>query len=157
MLFLQEACNVSKEFVVLLKSPIIKADKKGKVLDAITGGKISVITATFNKLLLQKGREFYLPEIVTAFIAQYKQHLGIQTAKLTTAVPISEELKRSILDKIGAVRTGKTIELETAVDENLIGGFVLEVGDQLVDGSIAFDLRNIKKQFQNNDFIYKIR
>lgn len=157
MLFLQEACKVSKEFVVLLKSPIIKADKKGKVLDAITGGKISVITATFNKLLLQKGREFYLPEIVTAFIDQYKQHLGIQTAKLTTAVPISEELKRSILDKIGAVRTGQTIELETAVDESLIGGFVLEVGDQLVDGSIAFDLRNIKKQFQNNDFIYKIR
>jgi F-type H+-transporting ATPase subunit delta len=157
MLFLQEACKVSKELVVLLKSPIIKADKKGKVLDAITGGKISVITATFNKLLLQKGREFYLPEIITAFIDQYKVHLGIQTAKLTTAVAISEELKQSILDKIGAVRTGKTIELETAVDESLIGGFVLEVGDQLVDGSIAFDLRNIKKQFQNNDFIYKIR
>jgi len=157
ILFLQEACKISKEFVVLLKSPIVKADKKGKVLDAITGGKISVITATFNKLLLQKGREFFLPEIITAFIHQYKEHLGIQTAKLTTAVPISEDLKQSILDKIGAVRTGKTIELETAVDESLIGGFVLEVGDQLVDGSIAFDLKNIKKQFQNNDFIYKIR
>src|SRR5882762_5320283 len=84
MLFLQEACKVSKEFVVLLKSPIIKADKKGKVLDAITGGKISVITATFNKLLLQKGREFYLPEIITAFIAQYKENKGIHTVKLTT-------------------------------------------------------------------------
>jgi len=157
MLFLQEACKVSREFVILLKSPIVKADKKGKVLDAITAGKVSVITATFNKLLLQKGREFYLPEIITAFIEQYKVYKHIQTAKLTTAVPISEELKSSILEKIGAVRTGQTIELETAVNADLIGGFVLEVGGQLVDGSIAFDLKNIKKQFQNNDFIYKIR
>jgi F-type H+-transporting ATPase subunit delta len=77
--------------------------------------------------------------------------------KLTTAVPVSEELKKSIMDKISADRHLKSIELVTAVDESLIGGFVLEVGDELVDGSIAFDLKNIKKQFQNNDFIYKIR
>jgi F-type H+-transporting ATPase subunit delta len=157
MLFLQAAFRSSKELVVLLKSPIIKADKKDKIMDAITAGKVSVITATFNKLLLRKNRELYLPEIVTAFIDQYKVNKGIHTVKLTTAMPVSEELKQSILEK---VRTGKDlqqIELNTVVDETLIGGFVLEIGDQLVDDSIAFELNNIKKQFQNNDFIYKIR
>jgi F-type H+-transporting ATPase subunit delta len=157
MLFLQQAFRSSKELVVMIKSPIIKADKKEKVLDAITAGRTSVITATFNKLLLSKGREFFLPEIITAFIDQYKVYKGIHTVKLTTAVPVSEELKKSIMDKISADRHLKSIELVTAVDESLIGGFVLEVGDELVDGSIAFDLKNIKKQFQNNDFIYKIR
>lgn len=157
VLFLQAAMKASKEFVVFLKSPIVKADKKGKVLDAVTSGKISTITATFNKLLLAKGREFYLPEIMNAFVDQYKQHMHIRTAKLTTATPISEELKKSILEKVSAGRNGETVELETAVDESLIGGFVLEVGDKLVDASIAFDLKTIKKQFQNNDFIYKIR
>jgi len=157
MLFLQQAFRSSKELVVMIKSPVIKADKKDKVLDAITDGKTSVITSTFNKLLLRKGREFYLPEIITAFIDQYKVYKGVHIVKLTTAVPVSEELKKTIMDKIRADKHLKSIELITAVDESLIGGFVLEVGDELVDGSIAFDLKNIKKQFQNNDFIYKIR
>ncbi|MDP4148418.1 MAG: ATP synthase F1 subunit delta [Bacteroidota bacterium] len=157
MLFLQAACRGSKELVKLLKSPVIKADKKGRILDALTDGKISVITATFNKLLLNKGRESFLPEIISAFIDQYKEYKGIHTVNLTTAIPVSEELKQSIMDKIRADSNLKNIELNTAVEENLIGGFILEIGDKLLDASIAFDLNNIKKQFRNNDFIYKIR
>ena len=157
MLFLQQAFRSSRELVIMIKSPVIKADKKDKVLEAITAGRVSVITSSFNKLLLSKGREFYLPEIITAFIDQYKVYKGIHMVKLTTAVPVGEELKKSIMDKIGADKNLKNIELVTAVNEDLIGGFVLEIGDELVDASIAFDLNNIRKQFQNNDFIYKIR
>ena len=157
MLFLQAAFKSSRELVVLLKSPIIKGDKKIKVLDAIGAGRISIITATFNKLLVRKNRESYLPEIVHAFIDQYKVHKGIHVAKLTTAVPVSEELKESILEKVRSAQHIQQIELHTAVDEALIGGFVLELGDQLVDASIIYELNNIKKQFENNDFIYKIR
>jgi F-type H+-transporting ATPase subunit delta len=47
--------------------------------------------------------------------------------------------------------------LDTAVDENIIGGFILEIGDRMVDGSIAYELNHIKQQFENNDFLYKIR
>jgi len=157
MLFLQDAIKGSRELANLLKSPIISPDKKDKILEAITAGKVSAITATFNKLLLSKGRESYLPEIVNAFIDQYKALKGIQTVKLTTAVPVSEELKQALVAKLKADRGLQNIELVTAVDDSLIGGFVLEIGDELVDGSVAFDLREIKKQFQNNDFIYKIR
>jgi F-type H+-transporting ATPase subunit delta len=157
MLFLQSVCKSSKDFVSLLKSPVIKADKKGKVLDAITEGRVSVITSSFNKLLMNKGREDVLPEIITAFIQQYKDHKGIFIVKLTTAVPVSEELKNAILDKIRNSTAMKNIELNTEVNENLIGGFVLEAAGQLVDASILYDLNNVKKQFQNNDFIYKIR
>ncbi len=49
------------------------------------------------------------------------------------------------------------IELETVVNENIIGGFVLQVGDKLVDASIAYDLKHVARQFENNDFIYKVR
>jgi F-type H+-transporting ATPase subunit delta len=51
----------------------------------------------------------------------------------------------------------QNIELEAVVNEDLIGGFVLEAGDKLVDASIAYDLKQIARQFENNDFIYKIR
>jgi F-type H+-transporting ATPase subunit delta len=51
----------------------------------------------------------------------------------------------------------QNIELEEKVDKDIIGGFVLQIGDKLVDASIAYDLKAIAKQFENNDFIYKIR
>ncbi|MBS1946481.1 MAG: ATP synthase F1 subunit delta [Bacteroidetes bacterium] len=157
MLFLQSVCKNSREFVGLLKSPVIKADKKDKVLDALTNGKISLITASFNKLLIAKGRENVLPEIIPAFIQQYKEYKGIYTVKLSTAVPVSDEAKSSIIERLKSSTPMKHIELNTEVNEKLIGGFVLEVAGQLVDASILYDLNTIKKQFQNNDFIYKIR
>jgi F-type H+-transporting ATPase subunit delta len=157
MQFLQAVCKGSRELVSILKSPVINADKKNKILDAITAGKIGVITATFNKLLIRKGREAYLPEIVAAFIQQYKDLKDIHTVKLTTATPVSEELKKVILDKIRATTDMQKLEMESEVKEELIGGFILEIGDQLIDTSVAFDLNNIRKQFKNNDFIYKIR
>jgi len=157
MLFLQAACRTSKEFVNLLRSPIIKPAKKGKILDAITAGKISALTDAFIKLLLNKERESHLPEIANAFVDQYKTYKGIQVVKLTTAVPVGEEVRQAILRKVQSSENGHQIELDTAVREELIGGFIIEIGDRMVDASIAHELNNIKNQFQNNDFIYKIR
>lgn len=157
MLFLHETCRSSREFVNFLRSPVIKPDKKGKILDAILDGKISPLTTAFIKLLLHKERESYLPEIAPAFVDQYKAYKGIRVVKLTTAVPVGEEVKQTILQKVRSGDNGQQIELDTAVREELIGGFILEMGDRMVDGSIAHELNNIRKQFQNNDFIYKIR
>jgi F-type H+-transporting ATPase subunit delta len=102
MQYLQSICKSSPEFVNVMRSPVIKADKKQNILNALTGGKISDLTALFNKLLISKTREEYLPEIVTAFIGQYNEIKGIHTVKLTTATPISEDLKQSIVSKIKA-------------------------------------------------------
>jgi F-type H+-transporting ATPase subunit delta len=66
-------------------------------------------------------------------------------------------LKNEIVKKIRDTTEMKKIELETEVKEDLIGGFVLVAGDKLIDASIAYDLKEIAKQFENNDFIYKIR
>jgi F-type H+-transporting ATPase subunit delta len=157
MLLLNDFCKNSRELVAVLKSPIIKSEKKEKILDAITKDKISLITATFNKLLVQKSREFYLPEIITAFIQQFKDHKGIYIVKLTTAMPVSEELKNAIVNKIKTDTKMKQVELQTEVKEDIIGGFILEVGDRMVDSSVAYDLNNVKKQFASNDFIYSVR
>jgi len=51
----------------------------------------------------------------------------------------------------------QNIELESTVNKDLIGGFVLQAGDKLIDASIAYDLKQIARQFENNDFVYKIR
>jgi F-type H+-transporting ATPase subunit delta len=157
MVFLRAICRSSRDLVNLLQSPIIKSDKKRSILEAITAGRISPLTAAFNALLMSKEREAYLPEIAAAFIEQYKAYKGIQTVKLTTAIPVSEDLRQVVLNKVKTDRQVREIDLETEVRAELIGGFVLEIGDELLDASVAFDLHKIRQQFQNNDFIYKIR
>ncbi|MFY7963625.1 MAG: ATP synthase F1 subunit delta [Chitinophagaceae bacterium] len=157
MKFLQAACKNSKELVSMLQSPIITADKKDKVLEAITAGKATEITTSFNKLLVKKGREFELPEIVEAYIEQYNAIKGIHKVKLTTAIEVSQELKQSIIEKAVKESGVNSVELETKVDTDLIGGFVLEFNNNLVDASIARDLRDIRKQFSKNLYVPAIR
>ncbi len=157
MVYLQSICKSSREFVSLLKSPIIKGDKKQQILDVVTKDKVSVLTASFNELMVKKGREESLPEIVNAFIDMYNGIKGIHKVKLTTAQPVSEELKQRIVDKFTTTTSLQHIELEAAVNESLVGGFVLEFNNTLVDASILRDLKDIKKQFMDNSYIQKIR
>lgn len=157
MKYLQALCQQSREFVNLLKSPIIQADKKGKIVEAVTTGKVSKMTEGFNRLLVQKGRESVLPEIVDAFIEQYNEIKGIHKVKITTAVAVSDELKQQIVAKIKAETPLQNIELETAVKDELIGGFTLEFHNNLVDASILRDLNDIRKQFLENVYVQNIR
>jgi F-type H+-transporting ATPase subunit delta len=157
MEYLQYVCDNSREFVGVLKSPIISPDKKVNILEAVTENKISELTSHFSKLLIRKGRESNFPEIVKAFIQQYKDHQGIYTVKLTTATPVNEETKQIIMNKVKSGTSIKNIDLETEVKEEIIGGFVLQIGDHLLDASVAYELNNARKQFQNNDFVYNFR
>lgn len=157
MKYLEAVCKVSKDFVAVLKSPIIKSDQKNSILSSVTKGKVSELTAAFNHLLVKKGRESELPEIAYAFIDLYNEIKDIHKVKLTTAVPVSEELKQAIEAKVKTEQGFGTVELETVTNEKLIGGFVLEFNDKLVDASILRDLKDIKKQFNENLFVHGIR
>lgn len=154
---LDNICKTNREFVNVLKSPIIKADKKNNIIEAVTAGHINIITSSFIKLLSGKGREANLPEIISAFIEQYNEVKGIHKVKITTAEELSFDLKNDFINKIKSSEKIDNIELETAVDEKLIGGFVLEMEGKLVDASIRRDLLDVQKQFMNNDYIQKLR
>jgi F-type H+-transporting ATPase subunit delta len=157
MQYLQQVIKQSRDFVVLMKSPVIKADKKNAILDAVSKDKVSDLTQAFNRLLVIKGRESALPEIVNAFIDQYNTIKGIHKVKLTTATEASEELKQSMIQKVKAEAGFKTVELETKVDPSIVGGFILEFNNNKVDASILRDLKDVKKQFMRNDYLVQIR
>jgi F-type H+-transporting ATPase subunit delta len=157
VLFLQAACKISPDFVLLLRSPIIRADRKQRAITAITEGRVGALMSGFIQLLIRKNREEHLPEIIQAMITQYNSIKGIHIVKLTTADDISSELKANIVTKIKKETALKEIELETSVNKGLIGGFVLEFNNNLVDASIARDLREIKKQFDKNIYIPSLR
>ena len=157
MLYLQQLTKESRDFLSLLRSPVIKADAKIRAINAVTAGKVNASTTAFIQLMTNKTREAVLPEIITSFINQYKQNKGIKTVRLTTALPVSDALKNEIVAQVKKTGGFDNIELQEVVDPAIIGGFVLQAGDQLIDASISYDLKNIARQFENNDFIYKIR
>lgn len=157
MKYLQAVCKASRDFVNLLRSPVIKADQKNSIITAVTKDQIGPLSAAFAALLVRKGREGELPEIAAAFVDQYNEIKDIHRVKLTTAIPISEAIRTSIQEKVKQEKGLGTIELETVTDESLIGGFVLEFNNNLVDASIIRDLKDIKKQFQENLFIQQLR
>jgi len=156
MKYIQSVCKASSEFVNLLRSPIINADQKNNIIGVVTKDKVSSLTNSFTVLIVKKGRESALPEIATAFVEQYNEIKGIHQVTLTTAVQVSDDLKKSIEEKVKSVHQFASVELTTKTDEAIIGGFVLEFNNNIVDASIARDLRDIKKQFLNNEFISKI-
>lgn len=157
MLYLQRLTKESRDFLNLLRSPVVKSDTKAKAIAVLTKDKISGLTTAFLNLMISKAREGALPGIIASFIGQYKELKGIHTVKLTTAVPVSDAVKTAIIAQVQKSENIRDLELEEVIDPNIIGGFVLQTGDKLIDASIAYDLRNVSRQFENNDFIYKVR
>jgi F-type H+-transporting ATPase subunit delta len=157
MKMLQGIGKTNPDFTALLRSPIIKPTAKEKIIDAVVTNRVNTITGSFIRLLVRKGRENVLLEIADAFVEQFNQLRGIYKVKLTTATPVSEEIKTYILGKIRSSTPMQKIELEAIVKEELVGGFVLEMAGTLVDASIQRDLKDIRKQFIDNEYIHKIR
>src|ERR1700712_1829559 len=135
-LYLQGVMKGSQELVDFLNNPSINSEKKLKVIQAIRSGQTSEITQRFNDLLIKKGRESYLPEIAAAFIEQYKHYKEIVTITLTTAVPLSDELKTVFINKLKHDGNLKEVELICFVNENIIGGFILEGSGKRIDASV---------------------
>lgn len=157
MLYLKEIFKVSREFKNVMESPIIASDKKEKIVSAVTEGKISDLTSRFIRLLIKKGREDKLEQILEAYKEQYNQVKGIYEVALTTATEISETAKQKFIDKLTQETNFAHVQLFTKVDPDIVGGFVLEYEDKLVDASIRRDLKDIKKQFKTNLYEHNIR
>jgi len=144
----------SRDLLNLLKSPIVSIGKKRDVFDAIFKPNLSETTNTFFNIILTKGREAIIPEIAVEFDLQYKSLKHVSTVKLTTAAPLTEEMVKQIEAKLLASNaTDEKIELETAVNPDIIGGYVIEIGDKLYDDSIAYKLNKLKKEFSDNKYV----
>ncbi|MBL7826335.1 MAG: ATP synthase F1 subunit delta [Saprospiraceae bacterium] len=143
-----------RDLYMMLKSPIIHADKKNAVLEAIFKSKVDALTMAYLELLVNKGREAYLPEIAAEFVRQYKVMQNITTVTVTTASEMTEsvlaELKKQLLAS-GA--TTEKLDVITKIDPELIGGFVLEFDNKRFDASVAQKLEDLKNTFSKNLYI----
>lgn len=158
MQLLKAITRSNADVVALLRSPVIKADKKVSILGAILDGKISAMTSGFIRLLCIKGRESVLAEIAVEFEKQYNIINKIAKVKLTSAAPLEAGQLELIRSKVeGSVSGGQKVQIETSVNPDLIGGFILETGNELFDASVVRDLKDIKKQFLKNIYVSDIK
>jgi F-type H+-transporting ATPase subunit delta len=155
MLLFTKTCQENRNFVAMLRSPVIRHENKRAILKKIFTGKVSKLTMAIIDIVTQKNREPILPAIAVEFHNAYNVHKGIGKAYLTTTVPADKELLE-VMESISKKLANKpTIEMHTAVDSNLIGGFVLNVGDRQIDASIRSKLKLLGLKFEENYYIKK--
>lgn len=152
MKFISEVCKANHEFVNFLKSPIIKTDKKQAVLKEVFGKNLNKVTSAYITLITDKKRENYLAEIANEFINQYKEKKKILTAVVTTANGIDDTIRKKVMEIVKGSGTTDVV-LEEKVNQDIIGGFILRVGDKQIDASIARKLSNLKRGFNENPFV----
>lgn len=149
MKLIGQTVDSSKELRVFLKSPIIKAAKKTSALKQIFGDKISAESFSLILLLIEKNREGYLDEIAAFFNKFYNDHHHILEVKITTATALdaaTEQLvKKVILSKVG----DKKLVIQSTIDKDIIGGFIVDLGNKVYDASVRNKLSNIA-----NELIY---
>ena len=141
----------SRDLRLLLRNPIVKHDKKLAILRRLFEGKVSDLTMRFFTIITQKNREDALEFVAPEFIRQFNVLRGIQAAEVTTATPLTPEL-RAHVEGLVKDQTGGQVLLTEHVDASLIGGFVLRIGDRQIDDSVRTRLNRLRTSFKENPY-----
>ena len=136
----------SPEFKEFLKNPIITASEKKNTFKALFESKLSKETVDFLFTLCTKGREDILDEILDEFLTLRDEQLGIVKADVVSVVDLDSKQIEVLTGKLAAI-TGKTPQLKFYKDPNLIGGFLVRIGDTVIDGSVKRQLERLRDQF----------
>ena len=132
----------------LAESRVVKNSVKLSTLNLIFKN-LSKLSISLINVLSENNRIDILETISFKFIELYKDHKGIQSALVTTAVPLNEEMKSHVLEVISKLTNKKTV-LTNKIDDNLIGGFILRLGDIEYNASFKNKLKTIKQEFTKN-------
>lgn len=134
----------------LVYHPQVLAQAKKETIHKIFGQDITDIVLKFLLLLMDKRRESLLPGIIYEYVKMANQARNIVEAEVTTALPLVESQQTALVNKLSLV-TGKKVVLKTQIDQGIIGGIIVKIGDKLIDGSVVRQLATLKKALLNNE------
>ena len=146
--WISNTISENKELRDMLASPVVPGASKKKALKEIFKGGHS-ITEGLISLLVDNKRVGMLNEVAFKYLILNEKLKGQDVAYVTTAVPLTPELEKKVLKQIGQFTENK-VTIENKIDESIIGGFVLRVGDLQYDASIANKLSNLKREFASS-------
>ncbi len=142
---IDRALGTSRELHRFFQSPVIAGDLKMKAVEAVFGGKVQPVTMDFLVFLIRQHRDGMIREILRAFFSLRRKRQDIQSARVTSAVPLDETQKSRLESQLRAL-TKKQVDVGYAVDTGIRGGLVVRVEDTVYDGSVARQLERIHQR-----------
>ena len=130
------------ELRVLVEHPAVAYADKERVLRRVAGD-VRPEAASLVLLMVRRGRPRAIARMVEHFRALVRRHRGIALAEVRTALPLEEAQRTSVTDRLHEL-TGDEIEITELVDESLIGGITVRIGDQLYDASVRSRLERLR-------------
>ena len=130
-----------------IQNPTLKVDVKESALIAVFQD-VNDVTKKLFRLLKENKRFQILGEIAVEYTKLFDEKGGIQVAKVTTAIEMDAALQAQVLVKIGTLTT-KKVTIENIIDPSIIGGFILRIGDQQYNASVANRLQILKRELSN--------
>jgi F-type H+-transporting ATPase subunit delta len=128
-----------------LTAPHVTDARKYELVKNVFGPRLEKLFVEFLFVLMEKNRVNFLPAIIDAFQLLVEEDKGIVRAGITTAVPLSADEERNVTARLEA-RTGKKILLEKKIDPAILGGMIVIVNDEIIDGSVRHGLKQIEEQ-----------
>ena len=141
-------CKESREFSLMLKSPTVPHFKKADILKKAFEGRYNDLTVQAFDLITRKNRENMLESIADEFIHLYNVKQGMMEASVTTTFKLDAPTKKSF-EKLAKDITGKEPILSEIVNQDILGGYILKLGDKQIDDSVKGQLNNLKLNFSN--------
>ena len=139
----------SRELQLVLQNPIIKANDKKEALLKIFSGQ-SEATHSLIKVLVENKRISLLGKVAKSYVDIYNDQQGVKVATVITAVPLSSELENKVMAKVKELTGSEKVTLNSEIDPEIIGGFILRMGDIQYNASIANQLGNLKREFSKS-------
>lgn len=152
IMIISDVCRMSRDFILFLRTPVIKESKKVAVIRALFEGKIQETMLIFLNTITKNRRENLIPVIAKEFIEIYKAHKNIITAEITTATNLSNEVRDKIVGIIKKA-TRSEVELIHKTDDSIIGGFILAFKDKQYDASLLRQIQNLRQEFNINLYV----
>ncbi|WP_448520595.1 ATP synthase F1 subunit delta [Rhodoflexus sp.] len=155
MLLFARVCEENRAFRLLLRNPIINREIKLKALRKIFAPYVHPLTISFFEISVRKQREASLEPIAIEFHKLYNRINNVEQGVLVTATELSEETLGMLREEARRI-AGRPIELEVKNDPELIGGFILTIGDRQIDDSVKSQLNNLRKAFSYNPYVKEL-
>ncbi|SOE20376.1 ATP synthase F1 subcomplex delta subunit [Spirosomataceae bacterium TFI 002] len=143
MTYFLDVCKADREFMAVMANPIVRHDDKSKILNKIFKNNVNKVTFSIFDVLTRKNREKLIYPIAIEFNKLYNELNKIEIATVISVEELTDDQRSEFL-KIVKDATGKTVKLVEKIDANLIGGYVLKVGDTQIDTSIRKRLNELK-------------
>ena len=149
MKMLADSFALEPELGGVLNNPIVTGKEKQKLLVAAGGIEVCDLYSRFIDLVLLHKREAFLPFMTYIYIHLYRKEKKIVRVRFSTAVPVSDEVKEHLQNKLKE-ETASTVEFSGHIRPELIGGFRLRIGNYRIDASYATQLKDIRSRLLEN-------